>query len=244
MEFSVNHPLLFILVGIIIVAVLGQSVLFLVRALRRSKELGMDGNVIKKTVTSAILFTIAPAIAILVGVIALSKSLGIALPWLRLSVIGSLSYETVAAGSALGALGLDTATTVSDASDFVTVAFVMTFGIIVGLILVPLLTKKIQGGLIKMESKDKRWSEIFNNSMFLGMIAAFLGYVFCDVSNLFHGDTSCLVPPLVMVTSAVIMMICGVISKKYKVRWITDYALPLSLIVGMAMAIPYTNWLG
>lgn len=244
MEFSVNHPILFVLVGIIILAVVMQSVYFLVKALRRAKALGMESRVLKKTVTSAAIFTIAPAVAILVGVISLSKSLGIALPWLRLSVIGSLSYETVAAGSALEALGLGTDVTITNASDYVTVAFVMTFGILIGLILVPLLTKKIQSGMIRMESKDKRWGEIFNTAMFLGMISAFLGYIFCDVTNLFSGDVSCLIPVLVMVTSALVMALCGLLAKKTKRRWITDYALPISLIAGMAAAIPYTAWLG
>ena len=50
MEFSVNHPILFILVGILIAVVLGQSVYFLAKALRRSKELGMDQAKIKKTI--------------------------------------------------------------------------------------------------------------------------------------------------------------------------------------------------
>ena len=96
MTFSLNHPILFVMAGIIIAAVLAQSAFFLYRAVKRSKELGMDQSVIKKTIRSAIIFTVAPAISILVGVIILSKKLGIALPWLRLSIIGSLSYETVA----------------------------------------------------------------------------------------------------------------------------------------------------
>lgn len=76
MEFHVNHPILFVMVGIVIAAVLAQSVWFLVRAVRRAKELGMDMTVIKKTISSAAVFTIAPAVSILVGVITLSKSLG------------------------------------------------------------------------------------------------------------------------------------------------------------------------
>lgn len=243
MEFSVNHPILFVLVGAIILAVLLQSVFFLVRALKRAKALGMKREVLKKTIVSSAVFTIAPAVAILVGVITLSKSLGIALPWLRLSVIGSLSYETVAAGAALEALGLGTDITITNASDYVTVAFVMTFGILIGLVLVPLLTKKIQSGMVRMETKDKRWGEIFNNAMFLGMISAFLGYIFCDVTDLFHGDVSCLIPVCVMFTSAVIMMLCGLVAKKLGQRWMQDYALPISLIAGMASAIPYTAWL-
>ena len=42
---------------------------------------------------SSAVFTIAPAVAILLGVITLSKALGLPLPWLRLSVVGALTYD-------------------------------------------------------------------------------------------------------------------------------------------------------
>lgn len=244
MEFNVNSPVIFVLVAVIILAVLGQSVFFLIRAVKRAKELGMDMTVIKKTISSSAVFTIAPAVSILVGVITLSKSLGIALPWMRLSVIGSLSYETIAAGTTLEQLDLSAGTQITDASAFVTVLWVMTLGIILGLILTPILTKKIQSGMVKIEQKDKKWGDILSNAMFLGMISAFLGYVFCDVSLVFQGDTSGLIPVAVMFVSAVVMAVLGILSKKLEIRWITDYALPLSLVIGMASSIPITNWLG
>lgn len=240
MNFSVNHPILFAFAGIIIATVLAQSAFFLYRAVKRSKELGMDQTIIKKTIRTAAIFTIAPAVSILVGVIILSKKLGIALPWLRLSIIGSLSYETVAAETTISQLESG----VNNASSYVTVLWVMTIGIIIGLLLVPICTKKIQKGIKNMEKKDKKWGEIFNNAMFLGMISAFLGYVFCDVSKVFSGDTSGLIPVCVMAASMVLMLICGLTAKLSKIRWITDYALPISLVGGMASAIPFTNWLG
>ena len=113
-----------------------------------------------------------------------------------------------------------------------------------GLVLTPFVTKKIQGGMNKIGMKDKKWGEIFNNAMFLGMISAFLGYVFCDVTNVFHGDTAGLIPVCVMLTSAIVMAICGLLATKCKIKWLTDYALPISLMAGMASAIPYTNLLG
>ena len=244
MQFSNNAPILFLIVAAIILVVLSQSAYFLIRAVKRAKEKGMDMSVIKKTVTSAAIFTVAPAIAILVGVVSLSKSLGIPLPWLRLSVIGSQSYETVSANAALTELGLDMNTPITDPSAYVTVTWVMTVGIILGLVLVPLFTKKIQGGLKKLENRDKKWSEIFQNAMFLGMISAFLGYVFCDVSGAFSGDLTGLIPVLVMLVSCVIMAVCGLFATKLKQKWLTDYALPFSLIGGMAAAIPITAWLG
>ncbi len=244
MEFNVNHPILYVIVGAIIALVLAQSVFFLVRAIKRAKQLGISKSTVRKTVSSAALFTIAPAVAVLVGVVALSKSLGVALPWLRLSVIGSITYETVAAGNALEAAGMSAGTTVTDPSIYITIAWVMTIGIAAGLLFVPFVTKKLQSGIAKVGMKDKKWGEIFNNAMFLGMISAFLGYVFCDVGLIINGDTSGLIPVCVMAVSAAVMAICGTIATKAKIRWLTDYALPLSLVIGMASAIPFTMWLG
>lgn len=244
MEFSANSPIIFVVVGIIIATVLAQSVFFLVRALKRAKQLGIAGSTVKKTVSSSAIFTIAPAVAILVGVVVLSKSLGVALPWLRLSVIGSLSYELVAAENTMRPLDISKSAIVTDASDFVTILLVMTLSIALGLVLVPLLTKKVQSGVAKIGLKDKKWGEIFNNAMFLGMISAFLGYVFCDVTYVFDGKLQGLTPVCVMFVSAIVMAVLGTLSQKLKIRWMTDYALPISLLFGMASAILFSNLFG
>ena len=245
MEFHVNHPIIFLFSGILVAAVLVQSVWFLVRALRRAKELGMAGDRIKKLIISAATFTVAPAVAIVLSVMTLSKDLGVALPWLRLSVVGSLSYETIAATNAVretgGSFGSGIPLT---ASQFVTVALVMTLSIMVGIWLVPSVAKKMQKGMINIEKRDKKWSELFTAAMFIGMISAFVGFVFCNVSTVATGDFSGIIPVLVMAVSAVVMVLSGVLVKATGWRWVSEYALPVSLIAGMASAIPFTMWLG
>ena len=244
MTFNVNHPILFVMVGIIIAAVLAQSVFFLIKAWKRGKEIGMDSKKLRRIATTAIVFTVAPAIAIVISVIALAKDLGVALPWLRLSVIGSLSYETIAASNSANGMGLKLGEITSlTASQYVTIALVMTISILVGIWLVPVVCKKLQNGMINLEKRDKKWADIFSSSMFIGMIAAFVGYVFCDVSTVFEGSTAGLIPVAVMAVSALVMLIAGLLVKIFKAKWISDYALPLSLIAGMASAIPITAWL-
>ena len=246
MEFSVNSPILFVIVGAIIALVLAQSVFFLVKAVKRAKQLGIAGSTIKKTIASAAIFTIAPAVAILIGVIALSKSLGLALPWLRLSIIGSLSYETVAAANAASGFGLELSDLIGKmtATQFVSIVIVMTISIMVGIWLVPVLAKRMQKGLATFEAKDKKWSDILQNSLFLGMISAFIGFVFCDVSLLWtSGSTAGLVPVAVMAVSAVLMLVCGLLMKVTGWKWLNDYALPISMVLGMVSAIPITSWL-
>lgn len=245
MKFNVNHPILFLIVGIIILFVLAQSVFFLVMALKRAKEKDIDTKKLRRIIISASIFTIAPAVAIVVSVIALSKDLGIALPWLRLSVVGSMSYETIAASNALSGMGLEFGKVANlTATQFVTICFVMTLSIMVGIWLVPVLCKKMKTGLVNMKKKDAKWLDIFQSAMFIGMISAFVGFVFCDFSGVFEGNTAGLIPVCVMAVSAITMVLAGALMKITKARWINDYALPLSLIVGMASALPITAWLG
>ena len=244
MKFDVNSPILYLLAGIAILAVLAQSVFFLVRAWRHGLQLGMSREKLKKTAVTAGVFTIAPAVAIVISVITLAKDLGLPLPWLRLSVVGSLSYETIAATNAENAMGLIFGQVSSlTATQYVTIASVMTMGIMVGIWLVPVVCRRMQNGMISLEHRDKRWSDIFSASMFIGMISAFLGYIFSGFSTVFHGDTTGLIPVCVMAVSALVMCAAGLLVKKLKWRWISDYALPISLIAGMACAIPITAWL-
>ena len=263
MPFSVNHPILYVIVGLLVAVVLGQSIFFLLKALRRSKAIGMDQKKMRKTIISAAVFTIAPAVAIVISIMVLSKSLGLPMPWLRLSVVGSMSYETVAATNALSALGSSLGTLLTDAKQYVTVLFVMTISIMLGIWLVPVIGKKLQSGMQTLGKRDAKWADTFQNSLFIGMISAFLGFVFCDVSRLWDPDarvvdvvengiktgtttvsnTSGLIPVCVMGVSALTMIICGTLMKLPKMKWLSEYALPISLVVGMAAAIPITGWL-
>ncbi len=151
------------------------------------------------------------------------------------------------------------------ASQYVTIALVMTVSIMVGIWLVPAVAKKYQNGLVKFENKDKKWSDILQNSLFIGMISAFVGYVFCDVNRLWsegarfvtstdsmtgekqvteYTSTSGLVPVFVMLVSAVLMCLCGILINKLKWKWLNDYALPICMVVGMVSAIPLTALFG
>jgi len=253
MEFSINSPIIFLIVGIIILFVVAQSVFFLIQAYRRGLAIGMEKATLNRTIRNSAIFTIAPAIGIFVGVITLSAKLGIPLPWLRLSVIGSLTYELAAAEAAAGAVGssLDDPGLVLTAQQYVTITTVMTLGIVVGLILVPILCKKIQGGMVKIQNKDATWGEILMTALFMGMISAFLGLIICDLGFVndsgainFHIDLVYWIPVFVMIVSAVVMLICGALMKLFNWKWLNDYALPLSMVLAMASALPITAWIG
>ncbi len=234
--FDVNSGFLYGVTTVIILFVIAQSVFFLVRATRRAKQLGITGATIRSTIFSSAIFTIAPAIAILMGVITLSKMLGLPWPWLRLSILGALTYELPAATTTAAAMGVSTSTTITDPHAFTAIAWVMTLGIIPGIFLILFGLKKLEGGLHNITGKDQKWGKLFMDSMFLGMISAFLGLIFADVREGLPGY----IPLVVALISALLMCLCGLAIKVFKAKWLEQYALPLCMLGAMAASIPVT----
>jgi hypothetical protein len=239
-EFNPNSAFLFITAGVIVAFVIAQSVFFLSKAWRRARELGIEVSVLKRVAKSSAVFTIAPAVAIILGVITLSKFLGLALPWLRLSVLGALTYELPAATSAASALGVSISQGITDPQAYSTIAWVMTLGIMSGLIIITLFLKRVQGGIEGLKKRDTKWGEIFITAIFMGMISAFLGMIFADITSGIQGW----IPVFVMLVSSLVMLICGFFVRVLKVRWMEDYALPISMLAAMALSIPITRLLG
>ena len=235
--FNPNSALMYCMTAIVIAFVIAMSIRFIVMAWKRAKKIGMDPKMLRRVAVSSAIFTIAPAVSILLGVIALSRALGFPLPWLRLSVIGALTYETPAAASAASAMGTDLSNLITDPVTFAAIAWVMTLGIIPGSVLVPTIGKKIENGVMRIRQKDEKWGSLFMTALFLGMISAFLGMIFATVSEGLRGWIPC----FVMIASALIMCVCAVFVKLLHWKWMEDYALPISMLGGMALSIPITN---
>ena len=236
MEFSVNHPFIYLVSGIVVLFVIAQSVFFLVKAMKRAGQLGIARATIRKTIFSSALFSVAPAVSILVGVITLSKFIGLPLPWLRLSVLGAVTYELPAATIAAGAMGASVTQTITQAQTFSVITWVMTLGILSGLVIVVFGLKKIQSGVTRLSGQDKRWGEILSDSLFLGMISAFVGFLFADIRNGLPG----LIPIAVAFSSALLMALCGTLIKVFKWTWLEQYAMPVCMLGAMALSLPIT----
>ncbi|MBQ8753035.1 MAG: DUF5058 family protein [Clostridia bacterium] len=241
MSFSTNSNFLFLLAGGVLLFVLAQSLFFLIRAYRRGKQLGITTKKLNKTILSTTVFTIAPAISILMGIVTLSKFLGIPLPWIRMSVIGAITYELPAATAAAGALGItELSEMITDPKVYAAIAWVMTLGIMPSIILPPILMKKIRGGVVKLQNKDEKWSDLFMSSLFLGMISAFLGMVFADVRTGLAGW----IPIFVLLVSAALMGVCGLLIRKLGWKWLETYAMTISMLGAMVFAVVITPVIG
>lgn len=234
---------IYALVGVIFIYVLTQSVVALMKAMKQAKKLGFTSKDIQKTITSSAILSVAPSIAILISLVVLSQVFG---PWIagmRLGTLGAVTYELPAAINVIeGAFGGDINGVITLEMG-VTAIWVMTLGCIPPLLLVPFFYKKISNRFDQIKEKNSEWKDILMDALFLGMISAFVGYVVAPIKP--EGSATSyvsLLAILVLISSAILVSILGLLSNKKKLTWLKSYALPLSMVLSMALAIVFSTW--
>lgn len=241
----------------VVAFVIAQALFFLVRAVRRAGELGIEKSTIKNTIISSALFTIAPAIGIVATVLTLASALGYVLPWIRLSVIGNISYEVTAAESAIDAYGLSggIANPITDPKVFATVSWVMTLGSMMPLILTPILIKKVQKSVGKAVSGNKAWADVMSAAAFIGLIAAFVARAIAGQGEKsITGDGAGVLSISALVFSVVLMLLLSKLATLPKMKWLESFAMPFAMIGAMVLVavlaqvlppdIAFTEWRG
>lgn len=236
---QLSSPAVYLVCGVIIAFVAAACVVFAVRAWRAGKAIGMDTAVLRRVVTSSASFSVLPALAILLGVIALSGSLGIPWPWLRLSVIGALHYETQVAQGAAEQLGIRLSGSEMTSSAFATIALLMSVCIIWGMILNLFLNRKYTSRLTRLEDRGgPSFADHAMTAMFIGLISAYLGsylgqWISAGSRLNFAGT------PLPLLTALIAAAVMGLLTRaaeKCRLRWLEDFSLALSMLCGMAGA--------
>ena len=225
-----NSPLLYALIAVGLVMVVVFAVISAVRASRRCIELGISKQTVQGVIKGTVASAIVPSIAILLGFLTLSVSLGAAWPWWRLSVIGSLSYEAMASNYTVDALGTAMSEILNaDANVFGAVMMVMSFGIITGPIVAVLFAKKYSTGIMKAKVGQSEWGQVMSGCFFLAMFSVYIPILlFTDLPT-----------TLTMAVSFVVTLICGVIGKKAK--WLNNFTMAIAMLVAMASSV---LWVG
>lgn len=261
-----SSPGLYLIAGVIVLFVLGQSVFFLVKAWKQGKALGMDAKKLRNAVTSSALFTLPSALSVLATVIALAPALGLVIPWVRLSVIGNLMYESTAAEAAMEAFGHQggMATTVTDPTVYAGIAWVMTLGICFSLVLLPFLAKPLHKKFLSAGKKGKteekaetatqtgekkkrslgEFMDYVSPAVFIGLIGAFVARAIAGAGKPeTFGDGAGVVSVITLVVAVISSIILELIAKKAKLTWLEPFVMPIGMIIAMVAAVAAFNLL-
>ncbi|MDR0752191.1 MAG: DUF5058 family protein [Christensenellaceae bacterium] len=232
----------FILGAAIVLSIIGMATYYLVKSLKRAKEIGMSSATVKNAVKSSAIFSILPSIPIVIGVGVMMSYLGLSIPWIRLTVIGALQYELLA----MDQVGI---TKVIPTAELIgTAAIIMTFSIVAGPIFNIVAFKKLQHKLVDLEKNNKRLLDTITGALLGGILAGLASHII--IGAFFTGNTSSedgintatngYITLITLAISMATMAVCGLLITKLKWTKLENYALPITILVAMGAAYALT----
>lgn len=224
--FIANSPIMILLCSCAILFAMFQSLLFFNIAKKQAQTLGITTKEIQQVVKSSAIFSVVPSLPIIISYMILVPALGHYFPWLRLSVIGSASYETMVANMAVNSFGFESLSTSMLTPDiYGMIMWVVTLGMFLSSMAV-LVLKKYDQKLASIGQKKKGMQTMIGNVMFLGMMASLSAPYLVKVNDIENVTT--------IIVSSGSMLLFDQISKKVPV--IKEFAFSISMILGMASA--------
>lgn len=238
---NVNALYFYVVVAFVLGFVTLMCFLFLIKSYKAGIKIGMDKAILKKTIISSATFTLLPSISILLGVVALSGTLGVPFSWLRLSVIGALQYELNVASIAAESIGLS-GLVVEELSmgAFVTIALLMTVCILGGVVCCIFFLKsylnKVQSKSKKEETGEKKsdFGAHATTAMFVGLCTAYIG---AYVGQAIPRDGSDVMPLIVAIISGVVMAGFEYLIARKNMKQLENFSLAASMLIAMVCAV-------
>lgn len=261
--FNPDSWVMYLMYALIVVFISAEAIFYLVKSVKKAKQIGMDMTKIKKVIKTSASFSVLPAIGIGIGVVTLIGSLGITVPAIRLSVIGALQYETQMADGAAKAItdSTDGLTLLIQrgvtAQDYATIVTLMTVAIIAGPVLVVLFYKKLQPKLAKLgamkvggavdpdaatknlESDAKKANP---NGINLGdlafqvsFIGMIIGYIAMSIGAIaaMPGRITSYYNFIAVIVAALFMVLSDFLVKKLNWKWLDDFSVAFSMLFAM-----------
>lgn len=261
--FNPDSWVMYLMYAFIVVFISAEAIFYLVKSVKKAKQIGMDMTKIKKVIKTSASFSVLPAIGIGIGVVTLIGSLGITVPAIRLSVIGALQYETqMADGAAKAITGSTDGLTLLiqrgvTAQDYATIVTLMTVAIIAGPVLVVLFYKKLQPKLAKLgamkvggavdpdaatknlESDAKKANP---NGINLGdlafqvsFIGMIIGYIAMSIGAIaaMPGRITSYYNFIAVIVAALFMVLSDFLVKKLNWKWLDDFSVAFSMLFAM-----------
>lgn len=224
-----NLPWMYGFVAVIILLILLQNFIMMRKAWIHAKDdLKLTNSQIKKGLTNGIVVSIVPTIPVIIVMLTLIPLLGGPLPWLRLSVIGSATIESIAANAGVEAVGETLTIGGYTVAGWIAACWVMNIGNSSSLVWSTLAIKPI--------SKMYNAAEKFDISLVLaignGCLAGVMAY-----ATVAFGAGEMNTKGIIFFSSYILGALLVFTARKLpRQKWINDFLMAICMLFGMAIA--------
>lgn len=221
----------------LLLLVFAQAVIFWRLGMKYKKEFSISNQDVSTSMRAGLICTIGPALSVFVAGLGLMTGIGGPLTLSRLSVIGNSMYESFSAQFAAQACGTALGAPDFSMEAFTACIFAMNLGGIAMLVLPTIFVRPVSAATTKAAKSG--------NSMVMRVlgVSAALGSFGYTSLNYFAGSKKTLLaewqPKYVVsvLVGAAAMAFFSLLSKKKNIKWLREWSLAFSLILGAVATV-------
>ena len=225
MEFQemINSPGLWLVSSLMVIASVGQAIVFLRTSLKEAHELGIERQKCRAGIRSAIITSIGPSFSPVIVLLSVVAVIGAPTTWMRLCDVGAGRTELAVIALAAAEAGTEVGAETFGATAFSYSLWAMALNNLGWLLIVLFLTHRMSGIVTKMNAKfDPKWIKLLMGGATLGLFAYLL-------TNQLVGKPG--IKWAAAVLSGAIMIILTTVFKKN--QRIQELALGIAMLGGM-----------
>ena len=218
-----NSLPMWIACGMAVAVVVGQAVILWRKAMKAGKKMGITDEQMKKAMKSSAITSIGPSVVVLSGMLSLLITVGAPMACMRLSLIGSVMFESLAAGFGTQSVGVTLGVDTLTAKALTMAVWTMILGSIGWVLFATFSSSRMDKVQHKISGGDPK--------KLIGISVAAVVGSFCALSSshlvkLNKNSISCVI-------GAVIMAVLLNISEKKKIAWLNEWNLTFAILGGM-----------
>jgi len=222
-----NSPGMWLACAGVVLVIITQAFIFMKKAYTAGLQMGISRETMFKGMRAGLISSIGPSFAIAVTLLSLIMPLGSPFSWLRLSVIGSVPYELMAAKTAAQIYGVELGGVGYDINTLALAVWTATIAAGGWLIPSSILIPKYE--MLRVKIVQGR-EELLPLLSVAALIAAFSSF---SLPYIIKGGPS----TVAAITGGVVMLLLLFLSTK--VKWLREWALGLAMLAGMLAALPF-----
>lgn len=226
-----NSAPMWIACGIAVLVVIAQSVLFLTRAYAAGPKVGLTDKQMKAAIKSSAITSIGPSVVILSGMLSLLVTVGGPMAWMRLSMIGSVMFESLAAGIGTQTVGVTLGTDTLTNEALAMAIWTMVLCSIGWVIFATFAATRMEVVEQKLAGGDTGKLMRISTSAVIGVFCAMSAQHIIKVVNFQEGTVALHPNALACVLGGLVMGICMTVSKK--VPALKEWNLAISFLVAV-----------
>lgn len=227
-----NGPFLWFCALGVFVIIAVQTVLYVRAARQAASGIGMPLTEVKESFRAGAIASIGPSLAVVLVAISLLALFGTPAVLVRIGLIGSVATETASAGIAANSMGVDLGGPDYTQQVFVVALFAMALSGSMWMIATLIVTPLMRRGSSTLARRNPAMMALVPTAALLGVFSSLaIGEMPKSAGHL-----------IAVVVSAAVMVGCLFVSKRFRVKWLKEWALGFGVIIALVVSyLIYTS---